>query len=127
VESFRPGVLGKLGIDYASVVRANPAVIYCSLTGFGNGSALGRVPGHDLSVQGVGGTLDKHLEPGRTPPMPTFQAGDFTPAAFATIGVLAAYIRRGVTGAGCYLDPGAPWCIEPKLSLHSARIDSHGA
>jgi crotonobetainyl-CoA:carnitine CoA-transferase CaiB-like acyl-CoA transferase len=104
VESFRPGVPEKLGIDYASVARANPAVIYCSLTGFGNESALGRVPGHDLSVQGAAGTLGKHLESGRTPPMPTFQAGDFTPAAFATIGVLAAYIRRTATGAGCYLE-----------------------
>jgi CoA:oxalate CoA-transferase len=108
VESFRPGVPEKLGIDYASVARVNPAVIYCSLTGFGNGSALGRVPGHDLSVQGVAGTLGKHLEPGRVPPMPTFQAGDFTPAAFATIGVLAAWIRRTATGAGCYLE--VPMC-----------------
>ncbi len=104
VESFRPGVTEKLGIDYASVARRNPSVIYCSVTGFGNDSALGRVPGHDLSVQGVAGTLGKHLEPGRTPPMPTFQGGDFTAAAFATIGVLAAYIRRMATGVGCYLE-----------------------
>src|SRR5262245_44761057 len=104
VESFRPGVTEKLGIDYASVARDNPAVIYCSVTGFGNGSALGRVPGHDLSIQGVAGTLGKHLVPGRAPPMPTFQAGDFTAAAFATIGVLAAHIRRTATGIGCYLE-----------------------
>jgi len=104
VESFRPGVPEKLGIDYASVARANPAVIYCSVTGFGNRSALGRVPGHDLSIQGVAGTLGKHLAPGKAPPMPTFQAADFTGAAFATIGVLAAYVRRAATGAGCYLE-----------------------
>jgi CoA:oxalate CoA-transferase len=104
VESYRPGVPAKLGIDYASVTRDNPGVIYCSITGFGNDSALSRVPGHDLSIQGVAGTLGKHLSPGRTPPMPTFQAGDFTGAAFATIGVLAAYIRRTATGAGCYLE-----------------------
>jgi crotonobetainyl-CoA:carnitine CoA-transferase CaiB-like acyl-CoA transferase len=104
VESFRPGVTEKLGIDYASVARDNPAVIYCSVTGFGNASALGRVPGHDLSIQGVAGTLGKHLAPGKAPPMPTFQAGDFTAAAFATIGVLAAHIRRTATGIGCYLE-----------------------
>ena len=104
VESYRPGVPDKLGIGYASVARTNPGVIYCSITGFGNESALGRVPGHDLSIQGVAGALGKHLEPGKQPPMPTFQAADFTGAAFATIGVLSAYIRRSATGVGCYLE-----------------------
>ncbi|MBO0763105.1 MAG: CoA transferase [Hyphomicrobiaceae bacterium] len=104
VQSFRRGVPEKLGIDYASIAATNRAVIYCSVTGFGDESALGRMPGHDLSIQGVAGALGKHLEPGRAPPMPTFQAGDFTGAAFATIGVLAAYIRRTATGVGCYLE-----------------------
>lgn len=104
VESFRPGVTEKLKIDYASVSAANPSVIYCSITGFGNDSALGRVPGHDLSIQGVAGSLGKHLQPGAKPPMPTFQAGDFTAAAFATIGILAACVRRTTNGHGCYLE-----------------------
>jgi len=104
VESFRPGVTEKLTIDYTSVSRANPSVVYCSITGFGNGTDLGRVPGHDLSIQGVAGTLGKHLRPGVSPPMPTFQAGDFTAAAFATIGILSACIRRTATGQGCYLE-----------------------
>jgi CoA:oxalate CoA-transferase len=104
VESFRPGVTEKLAIDYARVSRANPAVIYCSITGFGNDSALGRVPGHDLSIQGVAGTLGKHLRSGDKPPMPTFQAGDFTAASFATIGILSAFIRRTAVGQGCYLE-----------------------
>lgn len=104
VESFRPGVTAKLGIDYASVAKINPSVIYCSITGFGNDSALGRVPGHDLSIQGVAGILGKNLQPGQTPPMPSFQGGDFTAAAFATMGVLAAYIRRLTTGEGCNIE-----------------------
>src|SRR5262249_58006764 len=85
VESFRPGVPEKLGIDYASVARFNPAVIYCSLTGFGNESALGRVPGHDLSVQGVAGARGQHPEPRRTPPKPAFPAADFTADAVPTL------------------------------------------
>jgi crotonobetainyl-CoA:carnitine CoA-transferase CaiB-like acyl-CoA transferase len=104
VESFRPGVTQKLKIDHASVSARNLSVIYCSITGFGNDSALGRVPGHDLSIQGVAGTLGKHLKPAEKPPMPTFQAGDFTAAAFATIGILAACVRRTATGQGCYLE-----------------------
>jgi crotonobetainyl-CoA:carnitine CoA-transferase CaiB-like acyl-CoA transferase len=104
VESYRSGVTKKLSIDYDSVRKLNPSVIYCSITGFGNDSALGRVPGHDLSIQGVAGTLGKHIKDGQMPPMPTFQAGDFTAAAFATIGILAACVGRQSSGKGCYLE-----------------------
>ena len=104
VESYRSGVTKKLLIDYDSVKKINPSIIYCSITGFGNDSALGRVPGHDLSIQGVAGTLGKHIKHGEMPPMPTFQAGDFTAAAFATIGILAACIGRQSSGKGCYLE-----------------------
>lgn len=104
VESFRPGVARKLGIDYGAVSRINAGVIYCSITGFGNESTLGRVPGHDLSIQGLAGTLGKHMDDGARPPMPTFQAGDFTAAAFATIGVLAAFVRRRDAGVGAFLE-----------------------
>jgi crotonobetainyl-CoA:carnitine CoA-transferase CaiB-like acyl-CoA transferase len=104
VESYRSGVTKKLSIDYESVKKTNPSVIYCSITGFGNESALGRVPGHDLSIQGVAGTLGKHIKHGEKPPMPTFQAGDFTAAAYATIGILAACIGRESSGQGCYLE-----------------------
>jgi crotonobetainyl-CoA:carnitine CoA-transferase CaiB-like acyl-CoA transferase len=104
VESFRAGVTQNLGIDYETVAKTNPSVIYCSVTGLGNDSAMGRVPGHDLSIQAVAGTLGKHLKDGEVPPMPTFQAGDFTAATYATIGILSAYIRRMRDGRGCYLE-----------------------
>lgn len=104
VESFRAGVPAKLGVDYDSVVKRNPSVIYCSVTGFGNGSKLGRVPGHDLSIQGLAGTLVKSSHEGQQPAMPSYQGGDFTAAAFATMGVLSAYIRRMKSGAGCHLE-----------------------
>src|ERR1700712_5519169 len=104
VESYRSGVSKKLSIDYDSIKKINPSIIYCSITGFGNESALGRVPGHDLSIQGVAGTLGKHIKDGQMPPMPTFQAGDFTAAAFAAIGILAACVGRQSSGKGCYLE-----------------------
>lgn len=104
VESFRDGVPTKLGIDYATLAKRNPSLIYCSVTGFGNGSKLGRVPGHDLSIQGLAGVLLKTSQPGERPPIPSYQGGDFTAAAYATMGVLAAYIRRLKTNAGCYIE-----------------------
>lgn len=104
VESFRDGVARKLGVDYETIAARKPSIIYCSVTGFGNGSKLGRVPGHDLSIQGVAGILLKTSMQGEVPPMPTFQGGDFTAAAFATMGVLSAYIRRLKTNTGCYFE-----------------------
>lgn len=104
VESFRAGVAQKLGIDYATVSKRRPSIIYCSITGFGNKSKLGRVPGHDLSIQGVAGTLIKTSQQGQRPPMPSYQGGDFTAAAFAAMGVLSAYIRRLTTKKGCFLE-----------------------
>jgi len=104
VESFRAGVAHKLAIDYDTLSKRKPSIIYCSITGFGNKSAFGRVPGHDLSIQGAAGTLIKTSHRGEQPPMPSYQGGDFTAAAFATMGVLAAYIRRLKSGAGTYLE-----------------------
>ena len=104
VESFGAGVTEKLGIDHATVAATNPSIIYCSVTGLGNDSAMGRVPGHDLSVQAVAGTLGKHLQAGEAPPMPTFQAGDFGAAVYSAIGILSAYIRRQRDGRGCHLE-----------------------
>jgi crotonobetainyl-CoA:carnitine CoA-transferase CaiB-like acyl-CoA transferase len=104
VESFRAGVAHKLGIDYETLSKRKPSLIYCSITGFGNNSKLGRVPGHDLSIQGVAGALIKTSQQGQRPPMPSFQGGDFTAAAFATMGVLSAYIRRLTTQRGCFIE-----------------------
>lgn len=102
VESFRPGVAAKLGIDHESVAKRNPGLIYCSLSGFGAEGELAGMPGHDLSIQGMTGLLSKHEGP--VPAMPGFQAGDYAAAAYAAVGVLAAYVRRQETGKGCYLD-----------------------
>lgn len=101
VESYRPGVATKLGIDHASVSARNARLIYCSINGFGSTGEFAKMPGHDLSIQGLAGLLSK----GATPPaMPGFQSGDFAAAAYATIAILAAVIRRSADGLGCRLD-----------------------
>lgn len=104
VESFRPGVTAKLEIDYATVARTNPGVVYCSITGFGGDGPLAEVPGHDLSIQGMTGAMGKHLRPGEAPVNPGFQAGDYSGAGFAAISILAAHTRRLRTGQGAFLE-----------------------
>ncbi len=103
VESYRPGVTEKLGIDYPSLAKFNPGVIYCSVTGFGCDGEFAQVPGHDLSIQGAAGILNPGSMPG-TPSMPGFQAADYAGATYATIAVLSAYIQRLKTGRGQHLD-----------------------
>jgi len=103
VESYRPGVTEKLGIDYSSLAKINPGVIYCSVTGFGCDGEFAQVPGHDLSIQGAAGILNPGGMQG-TPAMPGFQAADYAGATYATIAVLSAYIQRLKTGRGKHLD-----------------------
>ena len=103
VESYRGGVTKKLGIDYASLAKINPGIIYCSVTGYGVDGPFAQVPGHDLSIQGATGVLHPAGQVG-TPPMPGFQAADYAGATYATIAVLAAYIQRLKTGRGRHLD-----------------------
>jgi len=104
VESFRPGVTAKLGIDYDAVKKGNPSIIYCSVNGFGSEGDIGSLPGHDLSIQGMAGLLEMRTEWDGPPPIPSFQTSDYSAAVYSTIGILAAYIRRSQTGEGCYLD-----------------------
>jgi CoA:oxalate CoA-transferase len=65
---------------------------------------LSRLPGHDLSLQGLAGFMEVKADPDTLPSVPNFQAGDYAAATYATIGILAAYIRRQNTGQGCFLD-----------------------
>jgi crotonobetainyl-CoA:carnitine CoA-transferase CaiB-like acyl-CoA transferase len=104
VESFRPGVLAKFKLDYAAVSKRNPSIIYCSVNGFGSDGPLARLPGHDLSLQGLAGFMEVKADPVALPAVPTIQAGDYAAATYATIGILAAYVRRQNTGQGCFLD-----------------------
>lgn len=99
VESFRVGVASRLGIDYAAARSANPAVIHCSITGYGQDGPLAHIAGHDLAIQATSGLLGVG-----SGAMPAFLAADYAGAATATIGILAALRRRDRTGRGCHLD-----------------------
>jgi alpha-methylacyl-CoA racemase len=104
VESFRPGVTTKLGIDYDMVRRLNAAVIYCSISGFGQTGTLAELPAHDMAIQAMSGAMGVNHEHAAVPSMPVFQAGDYASAGFAIRGVLGAYVRRLRIGKGCQLD-----------------------
>ena len=104
IESYRPDVSGKLGIDYDTVAKINPRLIYCSITGFGQVGPLSNIPGHDLVIQAMTGLMRKGLHEGETPRVPGHQSADFAGGAMGLIGVLVALQQRNLTGKGCRLD-----------------------
>lgn len=117
VENFLPGALDRLGLGYDAVRALNPDVIYCSITGFGQDSAL---PGYDLVVQGVGGLMSMT---GPAPGQPT-RAGvavvDVLTGLHAAVGILAALRHRDATGEGQRVDVDLMSCLLSSLVNQSS-------
>jgi len=104
MESFRPGVALKLGVDYESVRAYNEDIIYCAISGFGQTGPLSKVAGHDFVIQALSGVLGIGLEQGGAAGDPGFQAADFSGSLYSVIGILAAVLQRQKSGEGAYID-----------------------
>ena len=104
VESFRPGVVKRLGIDYDAVLAARPDVIYASISAFGQAGPLVARPAHDLAVEAMCGLLSNNVDGNGVPCMPGLPSGDMLAATLTLSGVLMALLRRKETGKGDYLD-----------------------
>lgn len=105
VEAFRPGVVARLGVDYETVAKRNPRIVYCSISAFGQDSALSKKPSHDTGVQGLAGLID--LNRGLTdnkPTMPNVPFADASASLMALSAILMALYRRETTGEGDYID-----------------------
>ncbi|HEY2429666.1 MAG TPA: CaiB/BaiF CoA-transferase family protein, partial [Acidimicrobiales bacterium] len=105
IESFRPGVVDRLGIGFSAVRARNPGVVYCSTSGYGGGGPHAQWAGHDLNYLGVSGFLACST-PGADgrPPIPGATVADSAGGGMqAVIAVLAALLRRATTGEGAFL------------------------
>jgi alpha-methylacyl-CoA racemase len=69
LEGFRPGVTARLGADYETISRVNPRIVYCSITGYGQGGPLAQEAGHDIDYIALAGVLSQ-LQTGEGPPLP---------------------------------------------------------
>jgi len=101
VEGFRPGVMARLGMDEATVRLRNPALVYCSISGYGQEGERAALPGHDVNYQAWAGSLSPE---GGTATLPSLPTADLASGLTAAFGVCAAVIGRGATGQGTYLD-----------------------
>jgi alpha-methylacyl-CoA racemase len=106
IESFRPGVVDRLGIGWDAVSARNPRAVYCSTTGFGQTGPHSQRAGHDLNYLGVGGYLHCNGRgPDGAPPIPGLTVADSAGGGMhAVMAIMAALVRRATTGAGAYLD-----------------------
>jgi len=103
-ENFRPGVVKKLGIDYNTVSKFNPGVIYASMSGFGQTGPYGKKGGFDIVAQGMSGIMMMTGYPGGRPAKVGIAMNDIASGATALSGILGAYIGRLKTGTGQYLE-----------------------
>ncbi len=104
VEGFRPGVVERLGFNYASVRAIKPDIVYCSISAFGQESTLAHHPAHDIAVQALAGFLSVNDGPDGTPVVPGAPSADMAAGLTALSGVLMALLGRERTGEGAYLD-----------------------
>jgi crotonobetainyl-CoA:carnitine CoA-transferase CaiB-like acyl-CoA transferase len=99
VENFRPGVMGRLGLDYDTLRNANPRLVYCSVTGFGSGEGAA-LPGYDLLVQAAGGLMSITGDPDGEPTKVGVALVDVITGLHAAVGILAAVRHAARTGEG---------------------------
>jgi crotonobetainyl-CoA:carnitine CoA-transferase CaiB-like acyl-CoA transferase len=108
-ESFRPGVVDKLGIGYEAVKAINARVVYCAITGYGQTGPWAELAGHDINYLATAGLLDQigthDGEKSGPPAIPNLQVGDLLGGALTPLlGVLAAVIGAKATGQGSHVD-----------------------
>ncbi|NQZ97985.1 MAG: CoA transferase [Myxococcales bacterium] len=124
IESFRPGVMKKLGLGYDELKALNPKLVYCSTSGFGQDGPASRHAGHDINYLATGGFLHTSNRRGDGgPPIPGATVADSAAGGMhAALSIFAALMRRHQTGEGEYLDV----CVaEGVLWLTSLYVDQH--
>lgn len=104
VESFRPGVMQKLGVPYDVLAAENPRLVYCAISGYGQTGPDRLKAGHDIDYIARAGTLAYGGEAGGRPAMPGAQIGDISGSLFGLIGLFAALYERQTTGRGRFVD-----------------------
>ena len=105
VEGFRPGVVKRLGIDYETISKLNPGIIYCSLSGYGQDGPYHTFPGHDVNYIAMAGVLGLIGSSEGPPVIPLNLVADFAGAAlYGALGISVALVARNKTRNGQYLD-----------------------
>jgi crotonobetainyl-CoA:carnitine CoA-transferase CaiB-like acyl-CoA transferase len=104
IENFKTGGLKKYGLDYETLSKANPRLIYCSITGFGQTGPYAHRAGYDLIIQGMGGIMSITGEADGEPMRLGVAFADVFTGVYSAVGILAALAQREQTGKGSHVD-----------------------
>lgn len=119
VESFRPGVMARLGVGWSVLHAHAPQLIYCAITGYGQHTTQARLAGHDLNYQGQAGLLHRD---GRDPAMPTALVGDLVGGSLsAVVAIQAALLERHHSGRGSFIDLSITQSVLMLNALNAAQ------
>jgi crotonobetainyl-CoA:carnitine CoA-transferase CaiB-like acyl-CoA transferase len=128
IENFKVGNLKKYGLDYESIRKENPTIIYCSITGFGQDGPYAHRPGYDFVFQGMGGMMSVTGErddlPGGGPQKVGIALADIITGMYSTIAILAAINHRSKSGKGQNIDMSLLDCI---VALGSNQVTGYFA
>jgi crotonobetainyl-CoA:carnitine CoA-transferase CaiB-like acyl-CoA transferase len=119
LETFRPGVVKRLGVDYETLRADNPGLVYCSLSGYGQDGPYRDYAGHDLNIQGLGGILSFINKGEGHPIVPGLPIADFAGSLWSVIAISMALHARARSGVGQYIDVSILDCIVSLLCRDS--------
>jgi alpha-methylacyl-CoA racemase len=105
VESFRPGVMDKLGLGWEVLKQRRPGLVMCAISGYGQDGPFAHLAGHDINYVGYAGMLEQNAGPDGIPALPNLQVGDLLGGTQAAVqGILAALIGAKTSGRGRFVD-----------------------
>jgi len=132
VENFKTGNLARYGLGYDDLKEANPKLVYCSITGFGQTGPYSSRPGYDFLIQGMGGIMSLTGEADGEPQKVGVPIADIMSGMFAAVAVNGALRHAAVTGEGQYIDIGmldtqVAWLVNQGMNfIHSGEAERLG-
>jgi crotonobetainyl-CoA:carnitine CoA-transferase CaiB-like acyl-CoA transferase len=122
LETFRPGVMARLGLDFATLAARNPRLVYCALSGYGIGGPMEQAAGHDANYLAQAGILERNGD--QAPMYFDPPIADTTGSLYAVIAILGALRGRERTGRGCMIDIGL---ADVAIPLQIFQVADYGA
>ncbi|MDQ3025031.1 MAG: CoA transferase [Pseudomonadota bacterium] len=128
LESFRPGVMARLGLGYGVLAARRPAIVHCAITGYGQTGPRRDAAGHDINYLAATGVLDQTGRDGDPPVIPGFLLSDILGGTLtAAMGILAALVDARATGHGRHVDVSMADAVMAHCVLPAAELNERGA
>ena len=126
IESFRPGVTAKLGIDYPTLSKLNPRLVYVSVTGYGQTGTYRALAGHDLNYLAMSGVMDQLLDDGGKPIKPQIALADLVTGVTVSEAVAMGLVKSSRSGQGAYIDLSMTDAMLSFMGLHISNAAATG-